>query len=272
MDWIKQLTQQEKERYHRQMLIKALGPENQVKLKKSKVLVIGVGGLGSPILYYLAVAGVGTLGFCDEDVVELHNLNRQILHFTENIKQPKVESAYEKLQALNPDVVYVKHYKRVDHSTIESIVQDYDVVVDATDNLSTRLLISDVCFLMNKPLVEGAVVGLSGTITTIIPHQSPCLRCLYPKIQGSEDFKTCAELGILGAVAGTIGSLQALEAIKVIAQVGETLLGRLLVFEGFDLEFETVSYEKNLDCPLCGERPQITTIDHCGIRFNPTKL
>jgi molybdopterin/thiamine biosynthesis adenylyltransferase len=222
-------------------------------------------------LYYLAAAGVGTLGFCDEDVVEVHNLNRQILHFTNNINQPKVTSAYEKLQALNPHVRYVQHYKAVDHSTIEALLQDYDVIVDAVDNLKTRLLISDACYLMNKPLIEGAVVGLSGTITTIIPNQSPCLRCLYPKIQVSKDLQTCAEFGILGAVAGTIGSLQALEAIKVCTQVGDTLEGRLLVFEALDLEFETISYEHNVDCPLCGETPTITSIAQCGVRFDSLK-
>ncbi len=265
MKWTKQLNYDERERYQRQMLIKTLGPESQLMLKNAKVLVIGVGGLGSPILYYLAAAGVGTLGFCDEDVVEVHNLNRQILHYTADVKRPKVLSAFEKLKLLNPNVTLVQHYKKVNHATIDLLIEDYDVIVDAVDNWPTRLLISDVCYLRNKPLVEGAVVGLSGTLTTIVPKQGPCFRCLYPQMSLNQDLDTSAEQSILGAVAGTIGCLQALEAIKLCTKAGDTLQGRLLVFEGLDLEFETIHYDQHADCPLCGDAPKITSIAECGI-------
>lgn len=267
---IKQLDSNEKLRYQRQMLIKSFGPQGQLKLKDARVLVIGVGGLGSPILYYLAAAGVGTLGFCDNDVVEVHNLNRQILHTTEDISKPKVLSAYEKLILLNPNITLIKHSLKVDHSNIEALIQDYDVIVDAIDHLSTRLLISDACYLLNKPLVEGAVVGLSGTLTTIIPHKGPCLRCLYPRVNTSQA-NSCQERGILGAVAGTIGSLQALEAIKICVGIGEVLIGRLLVFEGLDLEFETIKYTQQINCPLCGNTPLIKTIQECGMHFEIDK-
>lgn len=239
-------------RYHRQMILRDIGIEGQVKLKSAKVCVCGAGGLGSPILYYLAAAGVGTLGIVDYDVVKLSNLNRQILHSSEDLETLKTISAKEKLSRLNPNIEIIEHSVELNLENIDEIFNKYDVIVDAVDTIKVRYLITDTCYKLKKPLVEGAVVGFSGILTTIIPDQTPCYRCLYPNNNEGHEFPTCNEIGILGAVTGVIGSLQALEVIKLITGTGKLMLGRLLTFDGLDCEFEEIPINKNEDCILCG--------------------
>lgn len=239
-------------RYHRQLILKDIGQEGQLKLKSAKVCVCGAGGLGSPILYYLAAAGVGTLGIVDYDVVKLSNLNRQILHSSDDLETLKTISANEKLSRLNPNIKIIEHRVELSNENIEEIFKQYDVIVDAVDTIKVRYLISDTCYKLKKPLVEGAVVGLSGILTTIIPDVTPCYRCLYPMNNSDNEYPTCNEIGILGAVTGVIGSLQALETIKLITGSGKCLLGRLLTFEGIDSEFMEIPIIKNEECELCG--------------------
>lgn len=239
-------------RYHRQMILRDIGIEGQVKLKSAKVCVCGAGGLGSPILYYLAAAGVGTLGIVDYDVVKLSNLNRQILHSSEDLETLKTISAKEKLSRLNPNIEIIEHSVELNLENIDEIFKKYDVIVDAVDTIKVRYLITDTCYKLKKPLIEGAVVGFSGILTTIIPDQTPCYRCLYPNNNENHEFPTCNEIGILGAVTGVIGSLQALEVIKLITGTGKLMLGRLLTFDGLDCEFEEIPINKNEDCILCG--------------------
>lgn len=241
-------------RYHRQMILKDIGIEGQEKLKNARVCVCGAGGLGSPILYYLAAAGVGTLGIVDYDVVKLSNLNRQILHSSDDLESYKTVSAKEKLSRLNPNIQIIEHNVELKEDNIERIFETYDVIVDAVDTIRVRYLITDTCYKLKKPLVEGAVVGFSGILTTIIPDQTPCYRCLYPNNNEGHEFPTCNEIGILGAVTGVIGSLQALEVIKLITGAGQLMLGRLLTFDGLDCEFEEIQINKNEDCILCGTK------------------
>ena len=249
---------EEKElRYSRQLILKEIGYSGQEKLMKAKVLVIGAGGLGSPVLYYLAAAGVGTLGIADFDVVDISNLQRQILHFTDDLGKKKVDSACEKLKRLNPDIRLNKYPFRVNINSIEDMVKEYDMVVDAVDNFSARYLISDCCYFLKKPLVEGAVLGFEGILMTIIPDKTPCYRCLYPMPPEDGVIPNCANTGIIGAVAGTIGSLQAMECIKLITGIGQTVSGRILIFDGLNLSFREIEWHKKKNCPLCGENPVI---------------
>ncbi|NLY44218.1 MAG: HesA/MoeB/ThiF family protein [Clostridiaceae bacterium] len=253
-------------RYSRQIILKDIGYKGQEKLLKSKALVIGSGGLGSPVLYYLAAAGVGTLGIADFDTVSISNLQRQILHFTRDIGRKKVDSAEEKIKNLNPDVKVIKYPYRINAENIEEIIQDYDVIIDAVDNFTARYLISDCCYFMKKPLIEGAVVGFEGILMTIFPGESPCYRCLYPEPPQSGTIPTCVDMGILGAVAGTIGALQALEAIKVLLNIGNTLSGRILSFDGLNLNIREIPWKKRKTCPLCGENPVIKELQEYEIK------
>lgn len=249
---------QDNNRYSRQLILKEIGYEGQMKLKKAKVLVAGAGGLGSVVLLYLAAAGIGTLGIADFDSVTLSNLNRQILHFTEDLGKRKIDSAEEKLRKLNPEIVIRKHGLKFEPDNIEDIVKLYDIVVDATDNFASRYLISDCCYFLKKPVVEGGVRGFEGILLTIIPDKTPCYRCLYPVPPEEEVFKN---LGIIGAAAGVIGSVQALETIKLILGTGDTLSGRILTFDGLTSSFRTVKWAKRKECPLCGENPIITGLN-----------
>ncbi len=248
------------QRYSRQIILPGIGYEGQQKLAAAKVLVIGAGGLGSPALYYLAAAGIGTLGIADFDVVGISNLQRQILHFTDDVGRKKVDSAAAKLQKLNSAVNLIKHPDRITIANIEEIVSQYDLVIDAVDNFPARYLISDCCYFMNKPLIEGAVLGFEGILMTIIPGKSSCYRCLYPTPPPDGTIPTCSDSGILGMITGVIGSLQALEAAKVILGIGQTLSGRLLTFNGLDLNFREIDWKRKKSCPLCGENPQINEL------------
>ena len=253
-------------RYSRQIILKEIGCEGQEKLLQAKVLVIGAGGLGSPALYYLASAGIGTLGIVDFDTVGISNLQRQILHYTEDIGRKKVDSAEEKLKKINPQVNIIKHSSRVKEGNIEELVQQYDVIVDAVDNFAARYLISDCCYFMKKPLIEGAVLGFEGLLMTILPGKSPCYRCLYPEPPKDGIVPSCSDAGILGMIAGTMGSLQALEAVKVILGIGQTLTGRILTFDGLNLEFREIGWRKRQNCPLCGENPRIRELQEQEIQ------
>lgn len=253
-------------RYSRQIILKEIGYEGQEKLLNSKVLVVGTGGLGSPALYYLAASGVGTLGIADFDLVGISNLQRQSLHFTEDLGRKKVDSAGEKLKKVNPGVKIIKYPYRIDADNIEEIVQQYDVVVDAVDNFPARYLISDCCYFKRKPLIEGAVLGFEGILMTIIPGKSPCYRCLYPMPPKDGVIPTCSDSGILGAVAGVIGSLQALETIKVLLGIGQTLSGRILTFDGLSLNFREIDWKRRPTCPLCGENPVIKELVQYDIK------
>ena len=244
----------QKQRYARQLILAEVGAGGQEKLLESSVLVVGAGGLGSPVLYYLAAAGVGRLGVADPDTVALPNLHRQILYATPDVGRAKVDVAGEKLRALNPDVTVATHPFRVEDGNIEALVAGYDVVVDAPDNFATRYLVNDSCWRAGKPLVEGAVLGFSGMLMTIVPPKTPCYRCLYPNPPKEGAVPSSADVGIMGMVPGVIGSLQALEAVKVLLGIGSTLCGRVLFFDGLEPGFEEMRLERNPACPLCGGR------------------
>lgn len=247
-------------RYSRQIILKQIGREGKEKLFDAKVLVVGAGGLGSPILTYLAGAGIGTLGFVDFDTIDISNLNRQTLFSTNDIGRKKVDVAEERIKSLNPDVQTRKYPFRIDVYNIEEIIQDYDIVVDALDNFAARYLLSDCCYFLKKPLIEGAAVEMVGTATTILPGSNPCYRCLYPFPPPDGVMPTCSDVGILGVVTGVIGSIQALEVIKLITGTGKLLIGRLLYFNGLNMDFQEFKYIKNDECPLCGKEPSITEL------------
>lgn len=265
-----QLREDQIERYSRQIILPDVGGEGQEKLLNAQVLVVGAGGLGSPVALYLASAGVGTIGIVDSDEVELNNLQRQILHRTSTIGMPKVKSAQETLHALNPDVRVVLYPVRITSENAEEIIGDYDIVVDGSDNFPTRYLLNDACFFLGKPLSHGAILRFDGQVFTIVPGRSPCYRCLFPTPPSPGAVPSCREAGILGAVAGVIGALQANEVLKLILSAGTPLSGRLLIFEGLSSEFRTVKIPKDPRCLLCGEHPTVTELidyeEFCGLR------
>ena len=242
-------------RYSRQIILKKMGYEGQTKLLNSRVLVVGCGGLGSPVLTYLAGAGIGTLGVVDFDTVGISNLHRQILFHTNDIGRKKADVAEEELCKLNPDVKIIKYPLRISSDNVEDILQDYDVVVDALDNFASRYLLSDCCYFMKKPLIEGAVVETMGTARTIIPDKTPCYRCVQPYPPKDGVMKTCSDVGVLGMVTGVIGSIQALEAVKMIAGFGTLLSDRMIYFDGLELEWHEIKIKRNEQCPLCGKEP-----------------
>lgn len=239
-------------RYARQTILKEVGTEGQARLDSSRVLVVGAGGLGSAVLYYLAAAGVGRLGIIDHDVVSMSNLQRQILYSTADLGEDKVNAAARRLQALNPDIHIIKNHVEIDADNAKSILSDYDVVVDAVDNLPSRYIINDACCALGKPLVEAAVSGFDGLLMTIVPGFTPCYRCLFPAPL-PDPFAAQISSGIMGMVAGTIGSLQALEVIKVLLGIGSTLSGRFLAFRGLDMHFEEIALPRDPDCPVCSK-------------------
>lgn len=247
-------------RYSKQIILDGFGYEGQEKLKRAGILVVGAGGLGSPALYYLAAAGVGTIGVADFDTVTVSNLNRQILYTSEDIGKRKVDLVCEKILKLNPDISVIKHFSRIDINNVEEIIADYDVVIDATDNFSIRYLISDCCYFMGKPVIEGAATGYDGILMSIIPGKTPCYRCLYPMPPEDGVLPSCSDTGILGMVTGIIGSVQALEAVKIVIGLGETVSGRILTFDALTAGFREVKWARRENCPLCGKNPTITEL------------
>lgn len=254
-------TDEQIQRYSRHIILQDVGGKGQKKLARAKVLVIGAGGLGSPAALYLAAAGVGTIGLVDGDVVDLSNLQRQILHTTATVGRPKVESGAKTLAALNPDVTVKTYQFHVDADNIMALLHDYDIVLDGSDNFSTRFLVNDACFFAKKTLISGSIFRFEGQLTTVKPHEGhPCYRCLYPEPPPAGLVPNCQEAGVLGVLAGTIGVLQASEAIKEILGIGETLADRLLIYDALEMKFRKVSRPKDPGCPLCGAHPTITDL------------
>jgi molybdopterin/thiamine biosynthesis adenylyltransferase/rhodanese-related sulfurtransferase len=247
------LSDAQSRRYSRHLLIPEVGEEGQFKLLDSKVLLIGAGGLGSPAAYYLAAAGVGTLGIIDADIVDDSNLQRQILHNTERIGQYKAESARETIKALNPDVNVVTYIERLDETNVARIIEDYDVIIDGTDNFPTRYLLNDASIIANKPVVHGSVFRFEGQLTVFKPHEGPCYRCLHPEPPPPELAPSCAEAGVLGVLPGIIGLLQATETIKLLLGIGEPLIGRLMTYDALAGEFNELRLYRDPNCPACGE-------------------
>jgi adenylyltransferase/sulfurtransferase len=251
------LTPQQMERYSRHFLLSQVGEPGQKQLLRSRVLLVGAGGLGSPTAVYLAAAGVGTLGIIDGDVVDLSNLQRQILHRTEDIGRPKVDSARETIHALNPDVNVVTYPERISVDNIERTLKDYDLIVDGTDNFATRYLVNDACYLAGKPHVHGSIFQFEGMVTVLAPGRGPCYRCLYPEPPPAGLIPSCAEGGVLGAIAGSIGALQATEVLKELLGIGESLSGQLLIYDALGTTFRKVRVRPDPECPLCGTSPTI---------------
>ncbi len=269
-----QFTEEQIKRYSRHIILPEVGGKGQEKLLKSKVLVIGAGGLGSPSLYYLAAAGVGTIGIVDFDVVDFSNLQRQILHNTDRVGTPKVESAKMTLEALNPDVKVIAYNERIHKGNVLDIIRDYDIVLDGSDNFPTRFLVNDACYFLGKPLVSAAILRFEGQLTTFDyrdKDSSPCYRCLFPEPPPPGLVPSCQEAGLLGVVGGIMGTLQANEALKLILEIGEPLVGQLLVFDALTTEFNKVKLRKDKKCPLCGENPTIKELieydQSCDVHF-----
>ncbi|ADG83085.1 HesA/MoeB/ThiF family protein [Thermincola potens] len=244
-------------RYSRHIILPEVGGEGQMKINNAKVLVIGTGGLGSPVAFYLAAAGVGNLGIIDDDVVDLSNLQRQILHSTKDIGRPKVDSAREKLVALNPDCNVVTYHERLMAHNIMDIIRDYDIIVDGTDNFATRFVTNDACVMAGKPFVHGGILRFAGQALTVVPGAGPCFRCIFREPPPPGSVPTCSEAGVLGVLAGTIGLIQATEVLKYILGIGELLIGRLLTYDALEMSFREVQVKKNPACPVCGENPTI---------------
>jgi sulfur-carrier protein adenylyltransferase/sulfurtransferase len=265
-----ELTQDDLSRYSRHLILPEVGVEGQRKLKAARVLCVGTGGLGSPLALYLAAAGVGTLGLVDFDVVDASNLQRQIIHSTADIGRKKLDSAEEKLKALNPALNVVKHEIMLSSANALDILKDYDVVADGTDNFPTRYLVNDACVLLGKPNAYGSIFRFEGQASVFAAKDGPCYRCLYPEPPPPGLVPSCAEGGVLGILPGLIGVIQATEAIKLILGIGEPLIGRLLVVDALKLRFRELKLRKNPECPVCGAHPTVTKlIDYeqfCGIR------
>lgn len=246
------LNADQRRRYSRHLLVPEVGEAGQTKLLQSRVLLIGAGGLGSPAAYYLAAAGVGTLGIIDDDVVDDSNLQRQILHNTKRIGQPKVESARETINALNPDIKVIAIQDRLSRENIHDLIAQYDVILDGTDNFPTRYLLNDASIIARKPVVHGSVFRFEGQVTVFQPFAGPCYRCLFPLPPPPELAPNCAEAGVLGVLPGTIGLLQATEVIKLLLGIGEPLVGRLLTYDALTETFDELRLTRNPHCPACG--------------------
>jgi sulfur-carrier protein adenylyltransferase/sulfurtransferase len=254
-------TPEQVQRYARHLILPEVGGAGQRKLLNTSVLLLGAGGLGSPAAMYLAAAGIGKIGILDFDAVDASNLQRQLLHGVEDLGRPKVDSAEETLQGLNPDVEVVKHPVHVNSENALDIFRPYDLIVDGTDNFPTRYLANDASYLLGKPLVYGAIYRFEGQMTVFdAAHGKGCYRCLFPTPPPPGAVPSCAEAGVFGVLPGIIGSLMAFETIKYVLDIGEGLVGRLLLFEGMDMSFRTVNLRRNPGCPLCGDNPTVTQL------------
>ena len=264
-----ELTTDDLSRYSRHLILPEVGMEGQQKLKAARVLCVGTGGLGSPLALYLAAAGIGTLGLVDFDVVDASNLQRQIIHSTRDIGRKKLDSAEEKLLALNPAIRIVKHDTMLSSANALDILKDYDIVADGTDNFPTRYLVNDACVLLGKPNVYGSIFRFEGQASVFATEAGPCYRCLYPEPPPPGLVPSCAEGGVLGILPGLVGVIQATEVIKLILGKGESLVGRLLLVDSLNMRFRELKLRKNPECPICGPNPTVTQlIDYqqfCGI-------
>src|SRR5579863_5668067 len=265
-----ELTTDDLSRYSRHLILPEVGMEGQQKLKAARVLCVGTGGLGSPLALYLTAAGLGTLGLVDFDVVDSSNLQRQIIHSTKDVGRPKIDSASEKLQALNPFMKIVKHETMLTSANALEIVSQYDVVADGTDNFPTRYLVNDACVLTGKPNVYGSIFRFEGQASVFATKDGPCYRCLYPEPPPPGLVPSCAEGGVLGILPGLVGVIQATETIKLILCKGDPLIGRLLLVDALGMKFRELKLRKNPDCPACGTHPTVTKLidynEFCGIR------
>ena len=246
------MTAEQRDRYSRHTLLPEVGVDGQLKLLNARVLLVGAGGLGAPTALYLAAAGVGTLGLVDDDVVDASNLQRQVIHNTERIGMPKTQSARLTIEALNPDVEVVEHRMRLDASNILETIEDYDVIVDGADNFPTRYLLNDASVRLRKPVVSASILSFDGQISTFVPFEGPCYRCLYPTPPPAELAPSCSANGVLGVMAGTMGTLQANEVIKLVLGVGEPLIGRLLLYEALSTRFTELKVRRDSECLICG--------------------
>lgn len=269
-DDLPELTDDEVSRYSRHLILPEISIEGQQKLKKSRVLIVGAGGLGSPVAYYLAASGVGTIGLLDFDTVDDSNLQRQILHGTRDIGRPKVASGADKIKAINPKIKIITFNTKLTSANAADILQDFDVIVDGADNFQTRYLVNDTCVLLGKPYVYGSVFRLEGQVSVFNAYGGPCYRCLYPEPPPVGLVPSCAEGGIISALPGIIGSIQANETLKLLLGGGSPLVGRLLVFDSWNMKFKELKIAKDRDCPLCGENPRVTELidyeEFCGFK------
>jgi adenylyltransferase/sulfurtransferase len=264
-----ELSHEEIHRYSRHLLIPDVGLQGQQKLKSASVLIVGTGGLGSPVALYLAAAGIGRIGLVDYDVVDFSNLQRQIIHGESRLGDLKVESARDRLLDLNPEIQVDIYNEFLNSDNAFEIAEPYDIIIDGTDNFPTRYLVNDLCVLTGKPNVYGSIYRFDGQASVFNVDDGPCYRCLFPEPPPPGLVPSCAEGGVLGVLPGTIGSIQATEALKLILGIGESLDGRLLLYDALDLSFQTVKLQKNPDCKVCGEKPEVTTLidyeDFCGM-------
>jgi sulfur-carrier protein adenylyltransferase/sulfurtransferase len=270
------LSKNEIERYSRHLIMPEVGMEGQLKLKQAKVLCIGTGGLGAPLGLYLAAAGVGRIGLVDFDKVDDSNLQRQILFSTKDVGRPKIEAAADRLHGLNPEIQIDRFDTHLSSENALEILKDYDIVVDGTDNFPTRYLVNDACVLLQKPNVYGSIFRFEGQITIFGFPEGPCYRCLYPEPPPPGLVPSCAEGGVLGVLPGIVGAIQAAETLKLIIGKGESLIGRLLLFDALAMRFRELKLRKNPDCPMCGAHPTITKLidyaEFCGVRGEETPL
>ncbi|HEY6008199.1 MAG TPA: molybdopterin-synthase adenylyltransferase MoeB [Geobacteraceae bacterium] len=254
------LTEEQIERYSRHIMLKEVGGKGQKRLFDGRVLIIGAGGLGSPIALYLAAAGVGTIGIADADEVDLSNLQRQIAHHTKDIGVPKVLSAKEKMTAMNPDVRVNTYQCWVNAANIRKIIEGYDFVIDGTDNFAAKFLINDACVMAGKPYSHGGILQFDGQTMTVRPGESACYRCVFPSPPPKDAIPTCSRAGVIGVLPGVLGTIQATEAIKYLLDKGELLTDRLLTYNALRMRFREVPIRKNSKCPVCGEHPTITEL------------
>ncbi len=257
-------TEEQIRRYSRHIILKEVGGKGQERLLASRVLVLGLGGLGAPVAYYLAAAGVGKLGLCDPDRVDLSNLQRQIIHHEADLGKPKIVSAAEKLAALNPDVRLELHQDGLTPDNALQVIGQYELVVDGTDNFSTRYLVADACHHLRVPYVYGSIFRFEGQVSLFDPGNGPCYRCLYPEAPPPGLAPSCQEAGVLGVLPGVVGTIQATEAIKRLLGIGETLAGKLLLYDALEMEFRRVNIHRDPACPLCGPRPSIDGLNGPG--------
>lgn len=256
-------TEDQIRRYARHIILPEVGGTGQARLLNAKVLVIGAGGLGSPVILYLAAAGVGTIGVIDDDVVDLSNLQRQVLHATSRVGAPKVESAARAVAEINPDVRLVPIRARLEPGNAMEVLEGWDVVADGSDNFSTRFLVNDACRLAGRTLVSAAILRFDGQLSTFKPG-GPCYRCIYREAPPEGAVPTCSSAGILGAIAGTMGSLQATEVLKELLGIGESMSGRLMIYDALSVAFRTIKVPRDPGCPLCGDHPAITDLSAHG--------
>ena len=254
-------TNEQLERYSRHIILKEIGAKGQKKLLNAKVLIIGAGGLGAPAAMYLAAAGVGTIGIADADEVDLSNLQRQIIHATKDLGKPKVQSAKETMNDLNPDVTVNTYHTFVTSGNIREIIRDYDFIIDGTDNFPAKFLINDACVMEKKPFSHAGIIRFKGQLMTYVPGEGPCYRCVFKNPPPKDAVPTCKQAGVVGAMGGVIGSLQAMEAIKFIVGQGELLTGNLLTYDALKMDFRKIKLPHNTDnCPVCGKNPTITEL------------